>query len=172
MGTTRRGSGARRYSECVPDPSLPTSRYGRDLRDLVEPVVVVAFGGWNDAGNAATGAVEHLAEAYQAETVFALDPDDFYDFQVNRPQGQLNDDDEREISWPTTELRVARAADGRDLVLVQGLEPNLRWRQFSTLVASALSSANAPGCTCWAPCWPTRRTPGRSRCRSRPTTGS
>src|SRR6476619_3205333 len=66
----------------MPDTADPSIR---DLRDLVEPVVVVAFGGWNDAGNAATGAVEHLAEAYQAETVFALDPDDFYDFQVNRP---------------------------------------------------------------------------------------
>ncbi len=57
----------------------------RDLRDLNDPVVVVAFGGWNDAGNAATGAVEHLAEAYEAESVFSIDPDDFYDFQVNRP---------------------------------------------------------------------------------------
>jgi predicted ATP-grasp superfamily ATP-dependent carboligase len=123
----------------MPDTADPSIR---DLRDLVEPVVVVAFGGWNDAGNAATGAVEHLAEAYQAETVFALDPDDFYDFQVNRPQVSLNDDDDREISWPTTELKVAELPDGRDLVLVQGLEPNLRWRQFSTLVASALSSAN------------------------------
>ena len=84
-------------------------------------MVVAAFGGWNDAGNAATGAVEHLDEAYEAELVFALDPDDFYDFQVNRPQVELNDDDERElISWPTTEIKVAELPDGRDLVLVHG----------------------------------------------------
>jgi hypothetical protein len=102
----------------------------------------MAFGGWNDAGNAATGAVEHLAESYQAEPVYALDPDDFYDFQVNRPRVALTEDDEREITWPTTELKIAQLPDGRDLILVQGLEPNLRWRQFSTLVASALSSAN------------------------------
>jgi len=114
----------------------------RDLRDLIDPVVVVAFGGWNDAGNAATGAVEHLAEAYEAESVFSIDPDDFYDFQVNRPMVELNADDDRELIWPTTELRIAELADGRPLVLVQGLEPNLRWRQFCTLITSALKSAN------------------------------
>ena len=73
--------------------------------------------------------------------MYALDPDDFYDFQVNRPQVAFTEDDEREISWPTTELKIAQAADGRDLILVEGLEPN-RWRQFSTMIASALSSAN------------------------------
>ena len=114
----------------------------RDLRDLVDPVVVLAFGGWNDAGNAATGAVEHLDDAYDAEPVFALDPDDYYDFQVNRPQVELNDDDDRVISWPTTEFKLAELPDGRDLILVLGLEPNLRWRQFSTVIVSALRSAN------------------------------
>ena len=122
-------------------PDSPSSA-SRDLRDLVDPVVVVAFGGWNDAGNAATGAIEHLAEAYQAEPVYALDPDDFYDFQVNRPRVAFTSDDEREVTWPTTELKIAQLPDGRDLILVEGLEPNLRWRQFSTMIASALSSAN------------------------------
>ena len=105
-------------------------------------MVVLAFGGWNDAGNAATGAVEHLDDAYDAEPVFALDPDDYYDFQVNRPQVELNDDDDRVISWPTTEFKLAELPDGRDLILVLGLEPNLRWRQFSTVIVSALRSAN------------------------------
>lgn len=114
----------------------------RDLRDLVDPVVVVAFGGWNDAGNAATAAVEHLAASYGAESVFSLDPDDFYDFQVNRPVVELDDDDQRQLTWPTTELKVAELADGRPLVLVQGLEPNLRWRQFCTLITSALRTAH------------------------------
>ena len=114
----------------------------RDLRDLNDPVVVVAFGGWNDAGSAATGALDHLSEAYEAESVFSIDPDDFYDFQVNRPEVRLNDDDERELDWPTTELRIAELPDGRPLVLVHGLEPNLRWRQFCALITSALRSAN------------------------------
>nr|WP_294697008.1 PAC2 family protein [uncultured Friedmanniella sp.] len=119
-------------------PDVPS----RDLRDLNDPVVVVAFGGWNDAGSAATGALEHLSEAYEAESVFSIDPDDFYDFQVNRPEVRLNDDDERELEWPTTDLRIAELPDGRPLVLVHGLEPNLRWRQFCALITSALRSAN------------------------------
>ena len=55
---------------------------------------------------------------------------------------ELSEDDDREITWPTTELKIAELPDGRDLILVQGLEPNLRWRQFSTLITSALSSAH------------------------------
>ena len=114
----------------------------RDLRGLRDPLVVAAFGGWNDAGNAATGAVQHLAEAYRADLAFALDPDDFYDYQVNRPhvqgRGGL-----RELIWPTTEIKVSALPDGRDLVLVHGIEPNLRWRQFSASIMSALTSAHA-----------------------------
>jgi predicted ATP-grasp superfamily ATP-dependent carboligase len=127
----------------MPNLTGGSEGHGRDLRDLVDPVVVVAFGGWNDAGNAATGVVDHLGEAYGAELAFALDPDDFYDYQVNRPMVTLTDDDERVLTWPTTEIRIGRLASGRDLLLVQGLEPNLRWRQFATTVASALQSANA-----------------------------
>jgi predicted ATP-grasp superfamily ATP-dependent carboligase len=127
----------------MPNATGESGARGRDLRDLVDPVVVVAFGGWNDAGNAATGVVDHLTEAYGAELAFALDPDDFYDYQVNRPTVTLTEDDERVLTWPTTEIRIGQLAGGRDLVLVQGLEPNLRWRQFATTLASALQSANA-----------------------------
>ena len=127
----------------MPNATGESEARGRDLRDLVDPVVVIAFGGWNDAGNAATGVVEHLADAYSTELAFALDPDDFYDYQVNRPMVSIDDDDERVLTWPTTEISVGRLASGRDLVLVQGLEPNLRWRQFATTIASALRSANA-----------------------------
>ena len=126
----------------MPNVTGGSEGHGRDLRELVDPVVVVAFGGWNDAGNAATGVVDHLTEVYAAELVFALDPDDFYDYQVNRPMVSLSDDDERVLTWPTTEIRVGQLAGGHDLVLVQGLEPNLRWRQFTTTLASALQSAN------------------------------
>ncbi|HYP44640.1 MAG TPA: PAC2 family protein [Propionibacteriaceae bacterium] len=113
------------------------------LRGLHDPVVIVAFGGWNDAGTAASSTVEHLSECYDAELAFAIDPDDFYDFQVNRPQVSTSDSDERVIAWPTTEIRVGRLPSGRDLVLISGLEPNLRWRQFSALISSALKSSGA-----------------------------
>ena len=112
------------------------------LRELQDPVVVAAFSGWNDAGNASSAAVEHLSEAYQAELVIELDPDDFYDYQVNRPESSLTDDGDRVITWPTTRIKTAQLAGGRDLILVDGIEPNLRWRQFCALLTSALRSAN------------------------------
>lgn len=113
-----------------------------DLRDLRDPVVVAAFGGWNDAGGAATQVIEHLIEVYDGEFVHALDPDDFYDFQVNRPQVSRPSPTEREITWPTTELYVVRTPE-HDLLLIHGLEPNLRWRSFCTLLVSAIRSSQA-----------------------------
>lgn len=112
------------------------------LRGLHDPVVVAAFGGWNDAGSAASAAIEHLAEAYEAEFAFAIDGDDYYDYQVNRPQ-VTRADGGRELIWPTTEIKLGRLPDGRDLLLVAGIEPNMRWRQFSAGIASALMSARA-----------------------------
>jgi PAC2 family len=114
----------------------------RELRDLHDPVVVAAFEGWNDAGSAASAAVDHLAETCHARLAFALDPDDFYDFQVNRPQVELAEDGARLLLWPTTELQIGTLPSGRDLLLVRGPEPNMRWRQFAALLASALTSAN------------------------------
>lgn len=112
------------------------------LRGLRDPLVIAAFSGWSDAGNAASAAVEHLSEAYQAELAFELDPDDFYDFQVNRPEVAIGEDGERAITWPTTRIKTAQLAGGRDLILVEGIEPNLRWRQFGGLITSALRSAD------------------------------
>ena len=98
---------------------------------LRRPVLIAAFEGWNDAGDAASGAVEHLEQAWGGERVAELDPDDYYDFQVNRPTVSLVDGLTRRISWPTTRLTVCTppGAD-RDVVLVRGLEPNMRWRGF------------------------------------------
>jgi proteasome assembly chaperone (PAC2) family protein len=99
---------------------------------LRRPVLLAAFEGWNDAGDAATSAVEHLAEQWCARAVAELDPDDYYDFQVNRPLVQLVDGLTRQVTWPTTRVSVASVpGTDRDVVLVRGLEPNLRWRGFS-----------------------------------------
>ena len=98
---------------------------------LRRPVLVAAFEGWNDAGDAATSAVEHLEQVWGATAVCELDPDEYYDFQVNRPTVQLEDGETRRITWPSTRVSVGRLEGGqRDVVLVRGLEPNVRWRAF------------------------------------------
>ena len=99
--------------------------------ELTAPVVVAAFEGWNDAGDAATGAVEHLELVWDAEPLVELDPDDYYDFQVNRPTVSLIDGVSRRIEWPTTRLSVCRPPGAEfDLVIVRGPEPNMRWRTY------------------------------------------
>jgi len=98
---------------------------------LHNPVLVAAFEGWNDAGDSATGAIEHLELIWNARPLAALDPDDYYDFSVNRPIIRLVDGVTRSITWPTTRLSVCRPDGGDfDLVLLNGIEPNMRWRAF------------------------------------------
>jgi predicted ATP-grasp superfamily ATP-dependent carboligase len=97
--------------------------------DLRNPVVIAAFEGWNDAGDASTAAVEHLELVWEAEPFAAIDPEDYYDFQVNRPTVTLVDGLTRRIQWPTTRFSLCRLP-GRDVVLLRGLEPNMRWRTF------------------------------------------
>jgi len=99
---------------------------------LRRPVMVAAFEGWNDAGDAASGAIEHLEVAWSSTPLAAIDPEDYYDFQVNRPTVTIDDDGvNRRIEWPTTRFSIARLQGAeRDAVLVRGLEPNMRWRGF------------------------------------------
>lgn len=103
--------------------------------ELVDPVMVAAFEGWNDAGDAASSAVSHLEREWKGEVFAALDAEDYYDFQVNRPHMWL-DGGVRKITWPTTRLSVVRVGETegkgapRDLVLVRGVEPSMRWRSF------------------------------------------
>ncbi|MFJ2772345.1 PAC2 family protein [Streptomyces sp. NPDC087300] len=99
--------------------------------ELVDPVMVAAFEGWNDAGDAASTAVAHLDKEWKGEVFAALDAEDYYDFQVNRPTVWL-DGGVRRITWPTTRLSVVRVGGDkpRDLVLVRGIEPSMRWRSF------------------------------------------
>ncbi|MEO7069306.1 MAG: PAC2 family protein [Nostocoides sp.] len=102
-----------------------------DLPELDNPVLIAAFEGWNDAGEAATAVIEHLATVWDAEAVAALDPEDYYDFQVNRPR-IVADGGSRRIHWRTTRILVAtRTTLGRDVVLIQGIEPSFRWRAFT-----------------------------------------
>jgi predicted ATP-grasp superfamily ATP-dependent carboligase len=98
---------------------------------LRAPVMVCAFEGWNDAGDAASSAASFLAGALGARRFARIDPEEFFDFQTNRPTIRFGENEKREVAWPTVEFFEARAPRApRDLVLVQGIEPSLRWRAF------------------------------------------
>jgi proteasome assembly chaperone (PAC2) family protein len=98
---------------------------------LRSPVAIAAFEGWNDAADASTAVVEHLEQEWGADPIASLDPEEFYDFQVNRPTVLQGEDDERRIEWPTTRFSVATPPDAeRDVVLIRGIEPSMRWRTF------------------------------------------
>ncbi len=93
--------------------------------------MILAFEGWNDAGDAASTAVEHLQLNWDATPLAEIDPDEYYDFQVSRPTARLVDGVTRRIEWPTTRLAVCRPHGyDRDVVLVHGPEPNVRWKAF------------------------------------------
>ena len=112
---------------------------------LRNPLLLCAFEGWNDAAGGATGVIDHLLEVWNAELIGAIDPEEFYDFQVNRPMVTTNDAGMRGIVWPTTQVYVATPANShRDVVLVRGIEPNMRWRQFC---AELLAAADELGVT-------------------------
>ena len=98
-------------------------------------MLVAAFAGWNDAANASTTALEAVAVSLDSEVAARIDPEEFYDFQVARPTIRLSEGATREIDWPANTF-IAAAAPGaeRDLLLLSGIEPNTRWRTFSTAI--------------------------------------
>ncbi|MGO9779119.1 MAG: PAC2 family protein [Streptosporangiaceae bacterium] len=160
------------------------------LGQLTSPVAIAAFEGWNDAGEAASGVISHLGIAWQAQPIAAVEPEDFYDFQVTRPVVEITEGRIERLVWPTTRLSVARAvawpgpagvpgpagpdspdlpesaardADpgggdpgvsidsgddaavptgtglDRDIILVHGIEPNMRWRSFTDELVQGLT---------------------------------
>ena len=102
---------------------------------LRAPAMVCAFQGWNDAGDAASTAVSFMSEALGASRFAAIDTEEFYDLQANRPHISIGEEGRREIEWPCVSFSAAVVPLAtRDLVFVQGVEPSLRWRTFSALV--------------------------------------
>ncbi len=98
---------------------------------LRAPALVCAFSGWNDAGDAASAALTFIGESLGAERFARIDPEDFYDFQSTRPHIRFTEDRTREVTWPGIEIFAARVPRApRDLILVQGPEPSMRWRAF------------------------------------------
>lgn len=104
----------------------------------VRPVVIAAFEGWNDAADAATGVIEHLAATYPTEPRDRLDSEDYYDFQATRPRVELADGRPR-ISWPSTRISLCHMPH-RDALLISGPEPNMRWRSYCAALVSTIRS--------------------------------
>ena len=113
--------------------------------ELRDPVMVCAFKGWNDAGEAASAAVQFLVESFDAERIADIDPDDFYDFTAVRPNVRLVEGRSRAIDWPENVFHAARVPGAdRDLVMMQGVEPSLHWKAYCAAVHEV---AEETGCT-------------------------
>jgi proteasome assembly chaperone (PAC2) family protein len=109
-----------------------------DLPNLRSPVMVCAFRGWNDAAAAASTALGAIATSLDAQLVARVDPEEFFDFQNTRPTITMDEGQTRRIEWPENNLIAAQVPSAdRDLVLLDGTEPNLRWRTFSEAIATA-----------------------------------
>ena len=103
--------------------------------ELERPILLAAFRGWNDGAQAASLAAGYLAKTWGAEQFADIDPEDFFDFQATRPHVSLEEGLTRRIDWPETGFYHARPEGlDRDVVLLLGIEPNLRWRTFTDLV--------------------------------------
>jgi len=104
--------------------------------ELERPVLIAAFRGWNDGGQGASLAGAYLARAWAAREFATIDPENFYDFQATRPMVSLVDGETRRIDWPENSFLYAPLPGaGRDAIIMLGVEPNLRWRTFSQLIA-------------------------------------
>jgi proteasome assembly chaperone (PAC2) family protein len=107
---------------------------------LRDPIMIMAFSGWNDAAEAASGAVEHLLSGWRdknddvlPELIAEVESEDFYDFQVNRPVVSIDDSEIRSITWPSTQVfGMAIPSMNRDLVIVTGVEPSMKWKSFTS----------------------------------------
>ncbi|HEX5984441.1 MAG TPA: PAC2 family protein [Solirubrobacterales bacterium] len=109
-----------------------------DLPHLRAPVMVCAFRGWNDAAAAASTALTSIATSLDADLLARIDPEEYFDFQSTRPTITLDEGQTRRIDWPENNLYAVRVPSAdRDLVLLDGTEPNLRWRTFSETIATA-----------------------------------
>ena len=99
--------------------------------DLRSPILIAAFEGWNDAGEASSTAARYVRNHFEAEHVATIDAEDFFDFTVARPNVCIDDNDTRQIVWPSTGIHMARIpGSAHDLVCAVGHEPQLRWRTF------------------------------------------
>lgn len=97
---------------------------------LEQPILIAAFEGWNDAGDAASAALDHLVRQWGAVTFAEIDPEDFYDFTNVRPHVRISDGEVREVVWPANRFSWAMPVGAPGVVLLRGIEPQLKWRTF------------------------------------------
>lgn len=102
---------------------------------LRNPIMIASFEGWNDAGESASGAISHLLTAWDHQQIGRLDPEDFYDFQVNRPYIKIDETVVREIIWPNTIFYAVSTPNLKnDFLIVKGIEPSMRWPTFANQI--------------------------------------
>jgi predicted ATP-grasp superfamily ATP-dependent carboligase len=105
---------------------------------LRRPVMVCAFRGWNDAGEAASAAVSFIRDSVDSEEVASINPEEFFDFTAVRPTIRLTEDNTREIDWPEATISAAAVPGAEsDLVVLEATEPSLRWRRYTENVMNA-----------------------------------
>ncbi len=144
-----RGSDAPSRGVLLPRPGSPAHYAGpvieiEEVPELRSPILIAAFEGWNDAADAASSVVDHLMSVWNARVVAAIDPEEFYDFQMNRPIVSSSEDGMRRITWPSTQLAIASPPGAlRDVILLRGIEPNMRWRQFCAELLAASDDLGA-----------------------------
>lgn len=116
-----------------------TSRPGPGVTGSTRTVMVAGFAGWNDAGEAASRAVEHLWDAWDARTFATVDPEEFTDFTSTRPQVTVDNGVPGPLRWPGTDIGWCSASGSRSVVLVRGPEPQNRWRTYSEVLVDVAS---------------------------------
>ena len=100
---------------------------------LRQPILIMAFSGWNDAAESATTAARFLGQAWPSRPLASIDPEEFYHFGLSRPYVRFKSEsgNEREIVWPSTDFSVSRLPSvDRDLIIGVAIEPHLKWRTY------------------------------------------
>lgn len=123
----------------VPNPDL----IYHERPQLRQPIMLVAFEGWNDAAEGATSAIEFLQDTWDAPTFVEIDPEEFYDFTEVRPEVRQVDRQRRVIDWPANEFSYHRDPEReRDIILLRGVEPSLKWRRFTAAILDVIREFN------------------------------
>lgn len=115
-----------------------------EVEKPADPVLVLAYGGWSDGGDAATTAAKSLLEQFEMSRYASIDTEEFLDYTVVRPHVRMRDGGQRELVWPDHEFLTARlAGDKRDLIVGVGVEPHLRWKAYARAVVELVHACGA-----------------------------